>query len=110
MKLLTRLDEMLLLTILRLQDNAYGVTIIRDIYERTGKELKLGGLWVSLDNLSKKRLIEKHMANPTSERGGKSKMYYKITQEGREALMNAMRIHEFLWQGISEQLNFEGKY
>ena len=110
MKILTRSDEMLMLTILRLRDNAYGVTIIRDIYKRTGKELKLGGLWVSMDNLYKKGLIDKHLADPTPERGGKSKMYYTITQEGRETLVNVRKIQDVLWQGISEKLDLEGEY
>lgn len=110
MKVITHSDEMLLLTILRLQDNAYGVTIIKDIYKRTGKELKLGSLWVLLDNLYKKGFIEKHLADPTPERGGKSKMYYTITQDGKEALVNFRKVHDVLWQGINENLDLESKY
>lgn len=108
MSIISRSDEMLLLTILRLQDKAYGVTIIKDIYERTGRELKIGALWVSLDNLYKKGYIDKHLGDPTPERGGKSKMYYSITPAGREALLNVREIHDKLWQGMMGELDFEG--
>ena len=109
MKVLTRSDEMLLLTVLRLKDNAYGVTIIKDIYERTGKELKLGGLWVSLDVLHKRGYIDKRLADPTPERGGKSKIYYSLTPQGREVLLKARKLQYVLWDGIPERLGIEGK-
>lgn len=105
MKVLSRLDEVLLLTVLRLKDNAYGVSIIKDIYKRTGEEIKLGGLWVSLDVLSRKGFLTKGLADPTPQRGGKSKIYYTITREGIEALHNVRKINDALWQGIVEILD-----
>lgn len=102
MEILSRSDEILLLTVMCLKDNAYGVSIVKEVQRRTGKTIKLGALWVSLDILSKKGFVEKRMGDPTPKRGGRSKIYYTITLEGLEALE---KIHEFnrsLWKGIPE--------
>ena len=72
MKYLSRADEILLLAILRLKDNAYGVTIVKEVENRIGKKLTFGGLWVSLDNLCKRGLLNKTIADPTPERGGRA--------------------------------------
>ena len=66
-KLLSRPDEILMLTILRLGENAYGVPIAQDVQQRTGKKVTLGSLWVSLDNLSKRGLLQKRMAEKEPE-------------------------------------------
>jgi len=105
MKVLSRLDEVLLLTVLRLRDNAHGVSIIKDIYRRTGEKITLGGLWVSLDVLSRKGFLTKRLADPTPQRGGKSKIYYSITKKGIEALYDVRKMNDALWQGIVEILD-----
>ena len=102
MRILSRADEILLLAILRLKENAYGVTIIKEVFERTGKKLKFGGLWVSLDILSKKGFISKAIADPTPQRGGRSKIYYKLTAAGLEALRETRHFQDSLWEGIPE--------
>ena len=98
-KLLSRPDEILLLTILRLGENAYGVPIAQDVQQRTGKKVTLGSLWVSLDNLSKRGLLQKRMADPTPQRGGRSKIYYSLTKEGVEALERIKEVEKSIWQG-----------
>lgn len=102
MEVLSRADEILLLAILRLKDEAYGVGIVKEIRCRTGKELKLGGLWVSLDILAKKGLISKRLGDPTPERGGRSKIYYSLTPAGLEALEKVNRFNRSLWRGAGE--------
>ena len=102
MNILSRSDEILLLAILKLKEDAYGVTILKEVAKSTGKKLKLGGLWVSLDILAKRDLIEKQMGDPTPKRGGRSKIYYSLTPDGLLALK---RVHEFnvsLWKGMTE--------
>ncbi len=98
--MLTRNDEILLIAVMSLRDNAYGVTIIREVERRTGKKLKFGGLWVSMDNLARKGLVEKNMADPEPRRGGKSKCYYSVTKHGIEALKEAAEMRDRLWKGI----------
>ena len=102
MKYLSRNDEMLLLSILRLQDDAYGVTIRRDVLARTGKKLTFGALWVSLDNLAKKGYVVKSVADPTPRRGGRGKIYYRLTSEGVRALQQVRDLQQTLWAGISQ--------
>ena len=104
MEILSRADEILLLTIFRLGEEAYGVSIVRDVQERTGKNLKLGGLWVSLDILSKKGLVAKRMADPTPKRGGRSKIYYSLTPNGLAALKTVGDFNRTLWEGIKDGL------
>lgn len=104
MKFLTRADEILLLAILRLKDNAYGTTIIREVKKRAGKELTFGSLWVSLDSLYKKGMINKRLADDTPSRGGRKKIYYTLTISGVKALQEAREIQTSLWQGVPRLL------
>ncbi len=104
MKVLSRSDEILMLSILRLKDRAYGVTIVKDVFERSGKKLTFGSLWVSLDILHRRGYVAKKMADPTPERGGRSKIYYSLTRKGIKALQEAREFQRSLWQGIPEVL------
>jgi PadR family transcriptional regulator PadR len=102
MEVLSRADEILLLAVLRLKDEAYGVSIVKEVSRRTGKELKLGGLWVSLDILAKRGLVSKRLGDPTPERGGRSKIYYSLTPAGIEALEQVLDFNRSLWKGAGE--------
>ncbi len=102
MKYLSRNDEILLLSIWRLQDEAYGVTIRHDVLERTGKKLTFGALWVSLDNLAKKGYLVKSLADPTPTRGGRGKVYYLLTSDGLRALQQVRNLQQTLWAGIPQ--------
>ncbi|MFC2160424.1 PadR family transcriptional regulator [Acidobacteriota bacterium] len=102
MNILSRSDEILLLAILRLKDNAYGVTILKEVAKSTGKKLKLGGLWVSLDILAKRDLLEKNMGDPTPKRGGRSKIYYTLTPDGLKALERVNEFNLLLWKGMTD--------
>ena len=102
MDVLSRADEILMLTILRLKEQAYGVSIVKEVRQRTGKNLKLGGLWVSLDILAKRGLVSKHMGDPTPARGGRSKIYYTLTPAGLRALEQVNQFTRSLWKGIRD--------
>ncbi|MGB6866949.1 MAG: PadR family transcriptional regulator [Candidatus Aminicenantaceae bacterium] len=104
MKILTRSDEILMLAILRLKDNAYGVSIIKEIEKRTGKKLTFGSLWVSMDILHKRGFVKKRMADPTPQRGGRRKIYYSLTSKGISALEEAREFQESLWEGVPARL------
>jgi PadR family transcriptional regulator PadR len=104
MNILSRSDEILLLAILSLKDNAYGVTIVKEVAKSTGKKLKLGGLWVSLDILAKRGFIKKHIGDPTPKRGGRSKIYYSLTPGGLKALERVNEFNISLWKGMRELL------
>jgi PadR family transcriptional regulator PadR len=104
MKILTRSDEILMLAILRLKDDAYGVSIIKEVQVRTGKKLTFGSLWVSMDILHKRGFVKKRMADPTPRRGGRSKIYYSLTPKGRRALEEVREFQKSLWEGVPAQL------
>jgi PadR family transcriptional regulator PadR len=104
MDVLSRAEEILLLAILRLGDEAYGVSIAKEIARRTGRVVKLGALWVSLDIAHQKGLVSKRTGEPTPQRGGRRKIFYRLTPEGYEALENARELGRVLWRGLPESL------
>lgn len=102
MVILTRLEEIVLMTIWRLKESAYGVEIKKEVSERTGKDFTIGALYFTLDQLYKKDYVIKRSGEPTSVRGGKRKLYYSLTKQGMDGLENARKIHNSLWEDVSE--------
>lgn len=97
-------EEILLTTIWRLQDNAYGVTIRKKIEEVTETDIVYGTLYNMLGQLVRKGYVLKIRSQPTRERGGRSRMYYTLTSSGIKALKEARALHRSLWDGIPEFL------
>ena len=104
MNYISRADEILLLAVLKLGEDATGVTIIKEIWRTMGKKLSLGGLWVSLDILAKKGLVTKRLGDPTPCRGGRRKLCYRLTDEGLKALEQVKELNRILWRGVSEPI------
>jgi PadR family transcriptional regulator PadR len=96
MIILTRAEEIILLAIHKLKDNAYGVTIREQIYEDIGVYWAFGAIYKTV----------KIVSQPLAERGGRSKYYYRLTPSGREALQEIARVNASLWDG-STRLEFE---
>ena len=109
MKLLTRSEEMLLLAVWRLQDDAYGVTIRNQLASVTGKSQSFGALFVSLDRLIRKGHLASFMSDPQAKRGGRRRKMYELTETGRSALIQIRRVERQLWHGISEAVLEVGK-
>jgi len=101
MKLLTRHEEHVLLTILHLGDNAYLVTIKDYLEDQTFKELSYGTLYVSLKRLEKMGYVQHQVGEATSKRGGKAIRYYSVTKAGVRALEKTRKVQESLWNGFS---------
>jgi PadR family transcriptional regulator PadR len=101
MKLLTRHEEHVLLTILHLEDNAYLVTIKEFLEDQTSKELSFGTLYVSLNRLEKMGYVRHQVGAATSKRGGKAIKYYSVTKAGLRALEKTREVQESLWDGFS---------
>ena len=100
MKLLSRSEELILLAVWKLQDEAYGVSIRKYIAHVTAQSWSIGAIYVPLDKLCKHRYITAHMAPPTSERGGRSKRYFKLTARGLSALNEVRRIENEMWADL----------
>ena len=102
MKELSKAEEMILLAIYRLGDNAYGVTIRQNILDTADKDYTYGTLYGLLEQLVRKDYVIRVKGEPTSERGGRSKTFYRLTKTGVEALKLAQEMHRRVWNGISD--------
>ena len=100
-------DEILLLAILSLKDNAYGATIMKHLTEVTGKEWSIGAIYDPLYRMEKNGYVKSELTEPTNERGGRSKRIYEVTKFGLQALYEHHGIREVLKSGLSD-LAFEG--
>jgi PadR family transcriptional regulator, regulatory protein PadR len=102
MKELTLYETIFLLAILRLPENAYGVTIKGEIKKISGRDIPYGTLYSYLEQLFKKGLVLKAFGAPTSERGGRSKIIYRISPEGTQALKEAYRLQKSVFLGLEQ--------
>jgi PadR family transcriptional regulator, regulatory protein PadR len=93
-------EQVVLLAILRLSGNAYGVTVAREIAECTNRKVSIGALYTTLDRLEAKRLIAGRLADPTPERGGRSKRFFKVTPLGRASVIRAQQSYSNLLRGL----------
>ena len=102
MKLLSRIEELILLSVLRLGSEAYGVTIRKDIIAATGENWSVGAIYVPLERLAKWGYLESAMGDPTPERGGRRKRFYLLTGTGQEALAHTRKVHDSMWTSLAE--------
>jgi len=109
MKDLTKIEEILLVAIWRLKENAYGVKIRQHVSSVIGKELTYGHLYSALNQLAAKEYVEKSEGKSTARRLGRPRIYYSVTPDGREALKEAMAANEKLWSGVSRYSLERGK-
>jgi DNA-binding PadR family transcriptional regulator len=93
-------DLMILLALMRLGDAAYGVPISREIEETSGKVIALATLYATLTRLEKKGLVSSRLGEPTAERGGRAKKYFRVTAKGLREVREAQRVFTSLWNGI----------
>jgi PadR family transcriptional regulator PadR len=101
MSQLTRNEEIVLLAVLRIPEDAYGVRIKQRIHELTSDDWNYGLLYSTLDQLVKKGFLIKREGLPMPERGGRRKLFYSLSPSGRRALEQAYALKESIWRGIS---------
>ncbi len=93
-------EVMVLLAVARLGDDAYGMTIRREIQEATGRDVSVPSVYVTLNRLEKKGYVESEMGESTGDRGGRAKRYFRLRPEGVDALETSREMLEALWQGV----------
>jgi len=98
-KYISRPEEIVLLAVWKLKDDAYGITIRNFIQEMTGKYWSIGAVYVPLERLEKKGLLTSYYSSPSPERGGRRKRLFKINPAGIKELDNLYRINSVLWKG-----------
>jgi PadR family transcriptional regulator, regulatory protein PadR len=86
------LEHIVLLAVMRLGSNAYGVTVRREIEQATGRDVSIGAIYTTLVRLESKGLIKSYAGAPTAERGGRAKRYFRMNAEGEGALRNTREI------------------
>jgi DNA-binding PadR family transcriptional regulator len=95
-------ELMVLLALMRLGDDAYGVPISREIEQRSGREVALGSVYAALERLEEKGLVESRLGDPTAERGGRAKRYFRATESGLRDVLQTQRALVSLWKGVPE--------
>lgn len=100
MKLLTRSEEFVLLSVWRLQDEAYSLRIREQISEITGHEWSLGSIYTPLERLARRRLLTSRLSRETPERGGRKKRIYELTPLGKRALVDMQTVGAAMWDGV----------
>lgn len=98
-------EELVLLTIAALVNEAYSVGICDELEKHTGRQVKLGVVHAVLNRLEEKGLVKSKLGDATSVRGGKRKRYYTITNAGRAAVVKAKEVRDQLWSLIPMKLN-----
>jgi len=99
---LTRNEELILLSVWKLRDNAYGATI-RDHFKRiTGKTLNYGSLYNTLYLLLRRDFVSTRESEPHSHPGGRRKILYSLTREGLAALREAQTRQKRAWSGVPD--------
>ena len=96
---LGQFEEITLLALVRLRENAYGMPIRREIAERTGRDVSVGAVYTTLERLERKGYVSSRIAEPTAVRGGRAKRYFKIEAPGVRALEDIRKVVSGLTEG-----------
>jgi PadR family transcriptional regulator PadR len=93
-------EEMVLLTIAALREEAYSVALCDELSSSTGRDVKLGVVHTVLNRLEEKGLVKSKLGEATKTRGGKRKRFYQLTAAGKAALVRAKSMRDQLWDRI----------
>ena len=97
-------EQMVLLSIVHLGDDVYGVPIVDEIERRTGRSVSPAAVYVTLRRLEQKGLLSSSMSDPTPERGGKARRCVRVTASGLESLRESRRVLDRMWKGLDPGL------
>ena len=101
-RFLTDFELMVMLAVLRIRENAYGVSIAREIEETGGRAVTHAAVYLALDRLCEQGLVASRLGDPTPERGGRAKKLCRITPTGLRAIRRTQGAFMALWKGIPE--------
>ena len=97
-------EQLVMLAVLRLDDEAYGTSIREELKVRAERDVSPGAIFTALERLESRGLVNSRYGEPTAERGGRSKRFYKLTADGRRALGRALRTVRRMVQGLEPKL------
>jgi len=101
-RLLTDFELMLLLAVLRVGEDAYGVPIARELEHTGGRPTTLAAVYLALERMRERGLVKSRLGDPTPQRGGRAKKIFEATPAGLRAVRRARRAFVALWTGIPE--------
>lgn len=93
-------EHLILLALLRLSDQAYGVTVRQEIQLRTDRDVSIGAVYATLDRLETKGYVKSRQGDPTPERGGRSKRFFRVTARGVAAVNRTQHALHSMTQGL----------
>lgn len=102
--ILGELEQLVLLALIRLGNGAYGAAILKEIRDRTGRQVSAGGCYMTLGRLAKKKMVVSYVGLPTHQRGGRRRRHYLIDREGERAVGRAFRAQRAMSDGIEAAL------
>ncbi len=97
-------EQLVMLTVLRLGEDAYSAAVRRELQERAGRDVSPGAVFTTLERLEGRGLVASRYGDPTPERGGRRKRYYRIRAEGRRALVHALETMKKVAEGLDAKL------
>ncbi len=97
---LGELELAVLLTIARLDADAYGANVRRSLLERTGRDHAVGTIYTTLERILAKGLVVSTTSEPIAARGGRSRRCFRLTNLGAQVLRNARQVNVALWKGV----------
>ena len=97
---ISNFEMMILLALIRLGDDAYGVPITKEIEERSGRQVSVASVYVALERLSTKGFVVSDLGEPTPERGGRAKRFFRITAKGMREVRNTRRVLMDFWASL----------
>ena len=97
-------EQVVLLAVLRLGDEAYAPSVRDEILRCTGRDVSRGSIYITLDRLETKGYLKSRLADPTPERGGRAKRYYALRPRAIDALKECRRQLQSLWRGLEAKL------
>jgi PadR family transcriptional regulator, regulatory protein PadR len=100
-------EELVLLTIATLGDEAYGVAIKDSIEQRCNRSISIGALHSTITRLEEKKFLSSWVGGATAERGGRSKRYYEVTKDGKVALATSKSLRDELWAEAKVKLSLQ---
>lgn len=97
---LGELELMILLSVVGLGDEAYGVPVAREIEKHLGREVSLGSVYAALERLAARGLVASKLGDSTPERGGKAKRYFRVTKAGLRQMQETRRVLQEMWRSL----------
>ena len=95
-------EMMILLSVIHLGEEAYGVPISRELEMQRGRDVSVGSVYAALERMEGKGLVSSSLGDPTPERGGKAKRFFRVTKEGLRQVHETRRVLTRLWRTLPE--------